>query len=91
MAIAKKTHDHEFIRYWAEDRGGVPAVVRTPEDYSGTILRIDFGDLTEDVDEITWDQFFDIFESDALDFVYQEEEEDEEDSLVFKFVNREYY
>jgi len=91
MSITKKTHDHEFIRAWAEDRGGVPAIIRIPEYYTGTVLRIDFGNLTEDVDEITWEQFFDVFESDALDFIYQEEEGDEEDSLVFKFVDRDYY
>lgn len=90
MATSKRTHDHDIIRDWVEERGGVPSIVRASEDASGGgFLRIDFGEQEEDLDEISWDQFFEIFERNNLDFVYQDESDDMEESLFFKFVTRE--
>jgi hypothetical protein len=70
MASASTTTDHNAIRKWVEARGGHPAVVRTKGE--GGILRIDFGEPEENLEEVTWDEFFDIFEENDLAFLYEE-------------------
>jgi hypothetical protein len=71
MASASTTTNHDTIRKWAEARGGHPARVkgRGP----GGILRIDFGEPEESLEEISWDEFFDVFEDRKLAFLYQDE------------------
>jgi hypothetical protein len=71
MASASTTTDHEAIRKWAEARGGHPARVkgRGP----GGILRIDFGEPEESLEQISWDEFFDVFEGRKLAFLFQDE------------------
>src|SRR3954447_5242189 len=78
--LSKTTQDHEEIQKWAEERGGKPAHVRTTgsKDDIG-ILRIDFpgfGQDSESLEEITWDQFFEKFDERNLSLVYQEETAD---------------
>lgn len=82
MAAAKTTTNHDEIRNWAEERGGKPACVEGTED----LLRIDFpdNDGDEDLEEISWEEFFEAFEENDLAFLYQ----DEEDSRFNKFVQR---
>lgn len=87
MSAAQQTTDHAVIRRWAESRGGRPAAVRT--DREGGILRIDFGEPEENLDEIEWNEFFDVFEQNTLAFLYQEETGDGEVSRFSKFVARE--
>lgn len=73
MAIATgeiKTSEHSMIRRWAESRGGVPARVRGGG--NGAIaLRIAFphqGDLDgeEDIERISWKEFFRAFDEQKL-------------------------
>lgn len=52
---------HEEIRHWAEERGGKPA----HEKRDAAVLRIDFGD-DEDVEDIDWDAWFDVFDDAKL-------------------------
>jgi hypothetical protein len=83
MAEATKTTDHDEIRRWAEERGGRPARVR------GTgVLRIDFddpgGDDDDKLEEISWDEWFRIFDESDVVFLYQ----DERDSRFNKLVAR---
>ena len=81
--------DHDTIRRWAEERGGVPAVVRGTEDDEGEgILRIDFAEPDDSLEEISWEEFFEVFEDRELAFLYQEETEDGNESRFFKLVNR---
>lgn len=68
---ARTTTDHDEIRRWAEERGGRPSIVRT--DGEGGILRIDFQEPDENLEPISWDEFFRIFEDRNLAFLYQEE------------------
>lgn len=59
------TAEHHLIQKWVEDRGGVPARVKGTEDAEGTgLLSIDFqdGDENDKLQEISWAEFFDIFE-----------------------------
>jgi hypothetical protein len=86
MLEAKRTHNHDEIKKWVEDRGGKPAMVKLTEDHAGGgMLRIDFGEKEESLDAITWVTFFRLFEDRSLDFLCQ----DESASRFFKFVDRE--
>jgi len=52
------------------------------------LLRIDFGDRDENLEEISWDEFLTIFDSNQLSFLYQEKTESGDESRFNKFVNR---
>ncbi len=80
----KRTHDHEKIRHWAENRGGMPAVVENTWDGKRGFLNIDFGGSDESLVEISWDDFFNIFEERDLEFIYQKGE-----GHYYKFIDRE--
>ncbi len=89
---AKTTTDHNEIRAWVESRDGRPAKVKCVGEQEGEgILRIDFpgGAGEESLEPIPWEEFFDIFESRNLAFLYQEELASGEESRFFKFVRRE--
>jgi hypothetical protein len=88
---SKTTTDHDEIRRWAEERGGRPATVKGTEsggEETG-VLRIDFPGGEEDrLEEISWDEWFDKFDSENLAFLYQEQVKSGEESRFFKLVNR---
>ena len=84
MSSASTTTDHDQIREWAESRGGRPAMVRTGKKEEGGILRIDFGEPEDTLEEVSWDEFFEVFDDNNLAFLYQAEGE----SRFNKFVAR---
>ena len=85
MAEAKTTTDHDEIRRWVEARGGRPAhVTETGASGDPGILRIDFGEPAEGLEEISWDEWFEAFEENKLAFLYS----DEGDSRFNKLVSR---
>lgn len=86
MTASNTTTDHQQIRKWAEARDGHPAVVRTKG--KGGILRIDFGEPEENLEEVSWDEFFRIFDENDLDFLYQDKTSDGGVSRFNKFVQR---
>jgi hypothetical protein len=86
MSSSDTTTDHNKIREWAEARNGHPAKVDTGG--RGGILRIDFGEPDENLEEISWDEFFQIFEENELAFLYQDKTADGGESRFNKFVNR---
>lgn len=96
MAKAKTSHesrtttDHEEIRQWVEARDGHPAIVKGTEKGGSALLRIDYpGFSGEDkLEEIEWDEFFQIFDENKLAFLYQEKTEDGGLSRFSKFVER---
>jgi len=92
MSTSNQTSDHDKIRKWAEKRGGVPAKVDTTETKgSEGILRIHFpkhSENNDDLKEISWDDFFKEFDKNKLDFLYQDEKADGEQSTFHKFVER---
>lgn len=70
-----RTTDHEIIRNWILERNGVPAVVRdaSGEDGEGGVLRLTFGKLNEkDMERISWNEFFAIFDIRRLRFRYED-------------------
>jgi anaerobic selenocysteine-containing dehydrogenase len=93
MSASVKTHDHKKIQRWAEERGGVPAKIKaTGKDEESGVLRIHFPKRSKDdeqFEEISWDDFFDNFDENKLDFLYQDEKADGETSTFHKFVERE--
>ncbi|MCZ2824313.1 MULTISPECIES: Rho termination factor N-terminal domain-containing protein [unclassified Modestobacter] len=79
------TSSHEVIRKWAEDRGGVPATVDGTEhgDHLG-VLRFDFTGDSENLRQVSWDEWFDTFDARKLNFLYQEERKDGNQSNFFR-------
>jgi hypothetical protein len=79
------TTHHEVIRQWAEARGGRPATVPGTEhgDHLG-VLRIDFQETDADLREVSWEEWFDTFDSRRLNFIYQEERSDGHQSTFFR-------
>ena len=88
MSSASTTTDHDEIRAWAEERDGRPAIVRTGKGKGG-ILRFDFGENDEKLEEISWEEFFKVFDDNELAFLHQDETSGGKTSRFFKFVNRE--
>jgi hypothetical protein len=83
MAQATKTTDHEEIRRWVESRGGRPAHVKATADGSDEgILRIDFGEPDEGLEEISWDDWFRAFEENRLAFLYDPDGDSRFNKLV---------
>jgi len=88
-AASYTTTDHEVIRAWAEARNGRPAKVADTEDSSGSgVLRIEFDDAADRLDESDWDAFFEVFEDRGLAFIYQEKTSDGSISRFNKLVSR---
>ena len=88
---SKTTTDHDEIRRWVEAHDGKPASVRGTENGGGAgVLRIDFpGGAGEDqLEHISWDDWFRKFDSEKLAFLYQERKASGEDGTFFKLVSR---
>ncbi len=88
---SKTTTDHETIRKWVEERGGRPARVRgTGDGDDAGLLRIDYPGVgaEEELEEISWDEFFEKFEESRLAFLYQEETAEGDESRFSKLVRR---
>jgi hypothetical protein len=87
--MAETTTDHNAIRRWAEERGGTPAsVTSTGNGDDPGILRINFnepgGDDDANLEEISWDEWFEAFDDNGLAFLY----EPDGDSRFNKLVSR---
>jgi hypothetical protein len=87
MSQATTTTDHDEIRRWAEERGGRPSLVRTGRGKGG-ILRFDFGEDDEKLEETSWDEFFEVFDDNKLAFLHQDQIGSGQTSRFFKFVAR---
>jgi hypothetical protein len=88
---SKTTTNHDEIRRWAEERGGKPATITGTESggEDAGVLRIDFPGGAEDrLEEISWDDWFQKFDSENLAFLYQEQVKSGEESRFFKLVSR---
>jgi hypothetical protein len=89
MSDSKRTRDHRQIQKWVEERGGKPATVTATKSTKGAgLLRIDFpGYSGDNLEEISWDDFFDKFDRENIDFLYQEKTADGKESRFCKFVS----
>ncbi len=85
------TTDHDEIRRWVEEHDGKPASVRgTEEGDAAGVLRIDFpgGAGEDELEHISWDEWFEKFDGENLAFLYQAKKASGEDSTFFKLVSR---
>ena len=78
MTLSRTTRDHDEIRRWAEARGAVPAEVKGAErDGETGIIRFEFpkapGHNDSKLEEISWEDFFEKFDENNLELVYQEQ------------------
>lgn len=87
MSTAKKTTDHDTIRKWVEEREGHPARVNAAG--GPGILRIDFAERDEDLELISWNEFFRIFDGSGLALLHQDRMDDGSTSRFNKFIERE--
>ncbi|MGE0224347.1 MAG: hypothetical protein AB7F35_07635 [Acetobacteraceae bacterium] len=91
MSQGEITTDHDFIRKWVEQRDGRPTRVQGTADKSGEgILRIDFAEPDEKLEEISWETFFETFEDRKLAFLHQDKTADGKVSRFFKFIHRDH-
>jgi hypothetical protein len=91
QADTRTTTDHDEIRRWVEEHGGKPARVRsTGSGDDPGVLRIDFpgGAGEDELEPISWDEWFQKFDEEGLAFLYQESKASGEDSTFFKLVRR---
>lgn len=91
--MATTTTDHETIRNWIQERGGVPATVEgtAGEGEDAGILRVDFPDPGGDdghLMTISWEEFFAKFDGAQLGFLHDEKTADGEISRFCKFISR---
>lgn len=92
MATSHMTTDHDEIRKWAEARKGKPSRVKGTEhgkDDAG-LIRLDFPGYSGagELEEISWDDWFEKFEEGKLGLIVQEKTADGETSNFNKLVKR---
>ena len=87
---ARKTTDHEGIKSWVEERDGRPSLVKGTGNGNGGVLRISFPGYGAEgsLEEITWEEFFRIFDDRKLAFLHQDKLENGQQSRFFKFISR---
>jgi hypothetical protein len=90
QGAAQLTIDHDQIRQWVEERGGKPACVKGTEKGDSCLLRIDMpgGAGEESLQDMRWEDFFDVFEKRKLAFLYQDEKVSGEPSTFSKLIDR---
>jgi hypothetical protein len=72
-----RTKDRDTIRRWAEERGAKPVRVKDTG-----VIELDFPGYSDSdrFEEISWDDWFRVFDERGLTFVYQEKTADGEQS-----------
>jgi hypothetical protein len=85
----RRTTDHEEIQRWIEERGGQPAIIESTWDGESAILEVDFGESEETLMDISWEEFFRIFDESDQEFLYREEEGGDGEGRFFQFVSQE--
>lgn len=83
------TTDHEVIKQWAAERDASPATVPGTEHGNRKgVLRFDFpGYGGQDLEHISWDEWFKTFDERKLNFIYQEHKKDGKQSNFFRLEN----
>jgi hypothetical protein len=75
----QKQNKDSLIKHWVEKRNGVPAIVSGTDD----LLRIKFSE-SEELEEISWERFFNLLSKNDLLFIY----DNEDDSRFCTFVKK---
>jgi hypothetical protein len=90
-STTRTTTDHDEIRRWVEEHYGAPARVRGTEGEGGEgVLRFDFpgGAGEDELEPVSWEDWFDTFETSGLALLYQERRADGGDSTFTRLVSR---
>jgi len=68
------TQNHDVIKHWAEERGATPATVPGTEHGNDLgVLRFNFpGYGGKDLQEVSWDKWFQTFDDRKLVFLFQQ-------------------
>jgi hypothetical protein len=83
MSTATPITDHDQIRRWAEENNGRPARVKgTGQGGDPGILRLDFDEKDDNLEAISWDEWFKWFDQNDLALLCSA------DSRFNKLVNR---
>jgi len=90
MSTSKTTTDLKSIKKWAEERDGKPSKVKGVGGKDDGIIRIDFPGYSgqDSLEEISWDEWYEIFQDRKLAFLYQDETSGGKESRFFKLVSR---
>lgn len=91
-SLSRTLTDHDEIREWAEERGARPSAVRRTHKKENTgIIRLDFPGYTgeDSLEEISWDEWFEDFDTRNLALIVQDETARGQVSNFNKLVSRE--
>lgn len=79
------TVSHEKIIGWTKSRGGKPAVLKDNDGNASDKLHINFLGFAEDDVQVSWKEFFAIFDRKNLEFLYLDKTKDGRESCFYKF------
>lgn len=87
--ISRTTTDHEVIKRWTEARSGQPARVPGTQREGAGVLRIQFPESEgpNELEPISWEDFFAKFDENKLALVYQEATADGQTSRFNRIVS----
>ena len=89
MTVETLTIDHAEIKEWITAKGGFPARAQEASDQPVEAqLCVGFDRDNTALKEISWDEFFQIFDAHRLGFSFQEEPETGADIRVNKLAKR---
>lgn len=81
----KRTLDHDTIRQWIEEHSGTP--INTADTNSDEIIDIGFGPTIGDSQKITWDEFFERFDTNKLAFRYTDDVVRGQEKQSYSFIS----
>jgi hypothetical protein len=82
------TISHDKIQHWTTSRGGKPAVLKDIDGEPTDHLHINFLGFAEDDVQVSWEEFFAIFDQNNLEFIYLEQTKDGRESRFSRFIKR---
>jgi len=83
------TRNPAVIRRWAEERGGRPATTPGGDAENPRVLRIDFPEYDDRLQEVSWDAWLKVFQERELVFLFQENMKAGNQSNFFRLDNPE--
>jgi hypothetical protein len=93
----KVTWDHREIKKWVEKHGGKPSIFNDPNAGADKLgIRIDFQGKSDEkfmndavqTKEVTWVDFFKIFDKRNLAFIYKQKNEPKDVTMAYKLIPR---
>ena len=82
------TTDHATIKEWVETRGGTPARVTGQTDDASSLYIVREDEAMEGMESVSWNDFFETFETEGLAFLYAGYEPGDSDEWFYDIVER---